>query len=323
MLSRKVADAGLFDKQPLFYVSRISEILLYLTGGYLLLFATNSIWTLLLAAVVLAFGFTQIAFIVHDSGHRQVFTRIGRNDILGTICANLGLGLSYGWWVGKHNEHHRHPNHVDLDPDVDVPVIAFTEEQALATHGPARWIVRYQAFFFFPILAFLSASIRMQGFRHLLSGKAKNSKTELALIAVNATLYFGSLFLFLPPLHALLFIFVHQSLFGMYMGLVFATNHKGMPTPDEAISQDPILRQVVTTRNIKANAVSDYIFGNLGTQIEHHLFPNLPRRRLRDAEPIVKEFCRERGISYHETGAFGAYWEVLTELHKVSAPLRR
>ena len=66
----------------------------------------------------------------------------------------------------------------------------------------------------------------------------------------------------------------------------------------------------------------DFWYGGLNYQIEHHLFPTMPRCNLRKAQPLVRMFCAERGISYYETGMIASFKEILQFLHKVSAPLR-
>ena len=111
-------------------------------------------------------------------------------------------------------------------------------------------------------------------------------------------------------------------LFGLYMGTVFAPNHKGMPMMDEDVSLDYLRRQVVTARNINPNPVTDFCYGGLNYQIEHHLFPNMPRNRLGEARKIVRAYCLDRGIPYYETSAFSAPIEILGFLHRTSAPLR-
>jgi len=70
-------------------------------------------------------------------------------------------------------------------------------------------------------------------------------------------------------------------------------------------------------------AVIDFAYGGLNYQIEHHLFPNMPRNRLKKARVLVKKFCLERGIPYHETGFWRSHREILGYMHEVSAPLRR
>jgi fatty acid desaturase len=42
--------------------------------------------------------------------------------------------------------------------------------------------------------------------------------------------------------------------------------------------------------------VVDFLMGGLNYQIEHHLFPSMPRPNLRRAQPLVRAFCAERGV---------------------------
>ena len=75
-----------------------------------------------------------------------------------TICwacctATCGIGLSYGWWVDKHNRHHAHPNHVERDPTSAPVALVFTAAQARpGAAASGRWLARHQAVLFFPML---------------------------------------------------------------------------------------------------------------------------------------------------------------------------
>ena len=73
-------------------------------------------------------------------------------EIAGLTVGNLATGLSFGWWVDKHNRHHANPNHEDHDPDVGEGVIVWTEKQAAKRTGFGRWMARNQARIFFPLL---------------------------------------------------------------------------------------------------------------------------------------------------------------------------
>jgi len=109
---------------------------------------------------------------------------------------------------------------------------------------------------------------------------------------------------------------------GFYMGAVFAPNHKGMALIDRDAPVDFLHRQVLTTRNVKPNFLVDYLLGGLNYQIEHHLFPSIPRNKLGQARLIVQKFCHERSIPYRESGLSQSYFEVLRYLHAVVEPLR-
>src|SRR5204863_5589194 len=121
-------------------------------AGWLAFVLLGDSWWQLTVAAFLAIVFTQIGFIGHDAGHRQIFRSKRANYVVGLLHGNLAIGLSYGWWVDKHNRHHAHPNQEDKDPDLDVGAVAFTARQA-ATAGPlARLLYRHQASLFFPLL---------------------------------------------------------------------------------------------------------------------------------------------------------------------------
>jgi hypothetical protein len=50
--------------------------------------------------------------------------------------------------------------------------------------------------------------------------------------------------------HGIVFLLVHQAVFGVYLGCTFAPSHKGMPTLSGTEAADPLLRQVLTSRNV-------------------------------------------------------------------------
>jgi fatty acid desaturase len=81
--------------------------------------------------------------------------------------------------------------------------------------------------------------------------------------------------------------------------------------------------QVLTARNVKAHPVTDFWYGGLNYQIEHHLFPTMARNKLNEAQTIVREFCDKYNIQYYETSILNSYAEILDYLHVVSAPLRQ
>jgi fatty acid desaturase len=65
--------------------------------------------------------------------------------------------------------------------------------------------------------------------------------------------------------------------------------------------------------------LTDFVFGGLNYQIEHHLFPTMPRVHFGRARAIVKPFCEQNGLAYCEMGAFASYRLVVSELRRVSA----
>lgn len=323
-LKRIVKKNGLLDRQPAYYAGKTALTLGLLAVSLVLLLVSDSLWFQMLNAVYLAFAFGQISLLAHDFGHRQPGVLSGRtNDLITLLLGNGLLGMSREWWVDKHNRHHGHPNQMDTDPDIDIPLLSFEEEQAFEKRGLSRLVTKYQAVLIFP-LAFLQAiSMLRSSVGFVASGEANRPVAEALAIVTHFALYFGLLFSVLEPLTAVLFVVVHRGLWGVYLVSVFAPNHKAMPILESDTEVGFLHQQILTSRNVFANPVTDFWYGGLNYQIEHHLFPRMPRNKLKDAQPIIKDFCRDHDISFHETGVLQSYREILSHLHKVGAPLRK
>jgi fatty acid desaturase len=322
-LSRRVRAAGLLRRRPGYYSIKIGVNLVLLAAGWAVFFLLGRSWWQLLVAVFLAVMFTQTGFIGHDAGHRQISGSKRTSDLLGRIHGNLLIGLSYGWWTAKHNRHHAHPNQAGRDPDIGSRAIAFTPGQARARHGIGGWLAAHQAWLFFPMLLLEGFHLHTAGVRALRARRGVRAKlVEGTLLGVHIIGYLTAVFLVLSPVQAVLFVLIHQGLFGLYLGCSFAPNHKGMPVLDGDEKLDFLRHQVITARNIRGGWFIDFALGGLNYQIEHHLFPSMPRPSLRYAQEPVRAFCQQHGIAYLETGFFDSYRQVLHHLHTVGGPLR-
>jgi fatty acid desaturase len=321
-LSRQIKQAGLLERRPGWYAARIGLNLALLAAGAAAFAVLGDSWWQLVTAAYLAVVFTQIAFVGHDAGHRQVFRSRRANDRIGLLHANLGVGISFDWWVAKHNRHHTNPNHEDLDPDISITALAFTADQASSRHGLIRLVARYQGWLFFPLLLLEAAHLHLASSKAILRGSGRANTVEGLLLVAHVAGYVTALVWVLSPLQAVTFIVVQQGLFGLYLGCAFAPNHKGMPTLTDADQLDFLCRQVLTSRNVRGSRLVDVVLGGLNYQIEHHLFPNLPRPNLRRAQPLIRAFCQQQGLPYTEASLFGSYTEALRHLHAVGAPLR-
>jgi fatty acid desaturase len=321
-LSRQVKQAGLLERRGGWYAARIGLNLGLLVAGWVAFVVIGASWWQLGTAGFLAVVFTQLAFVGHDAGHRQIFRSRRANDLVGLAHANLLVGVSFEWWVAKHNRHHSNPNHQDLDPDISITALAFTDDQASSKHGLVRLIARYQAWLFFPLLLLEAAHLHLASVKATLQARGRANTVERLLLVVHLGAYVSALVLVLSPLQALGFVLVHQGLFGLYLGCSFAPNHKGMPTLTQADQLDFVRRQVLTSRNVAGSRLVDWLLGGLNYQIEHHLFPNMPRPNLRRAQPLIRAFCAQHQIPYSESSMLGSYTEALRHLHAVGAPLR-
>ena len=321
-LRRTIKEQGLLDKQPAYYSYKILSTLGLLALSITLLVVINDFWLQLVNAAFLAFVFGQIGYLGHDAGHRGIFRSIRGNEILG-LGASFLIGLSRTWWVTQHNQHHSTPNDLEQDPHTTLPFLAFSQESALGKSRFMRFLVGYQAFYFLPLLLLEGLGIRLASIQFWWQRRqSRYLVVEPLLMGLHFLLYFGLLFYFLSPWQVLGFVLVHQGLFGLYYGLVFAPNHKGMLIIDKNNPLDFLRTQVLTTRNVKPGFITDFWYGGLNYQIEHHLFPLMPRNKLGEARKIIKAFCHRHDISYYETGTLKSYREILSHLHQASAPVR-
>lgn len=321
-LKKLIKHDGLLDKQPVYYAYKFIVTLALLALSIVLLLTIHNFWFQLLNAVLFALASTQLGFLGHDSGHRQIFHSTRKNEIVTLITGNLLIGMSNGWWLDKHNRHHSHPNECEMDPDIDLGVLAFTAEDARRARGLPRLLVKHQKYFFFPLLALLGIDLQKRSIMYLLKTREKYHALEMALLIAHHALYLGLLFFCLNPWQALIFLVIHQALFGIFLGSAFAPNHKGMPILEKGSRVDFLSRQVLTSRNVHSGLFNDFWYGGLNYQIEHHLFPSIPRNNMKKAQKIVKSYCQEHKIAYYETSMVQSFREILHYLHEVSAPLR-
>jgi fatty acid desaturase len=324
-LSREVRRAGLLDRRRVYYLARIMGNLAVFAAGWVAFVAIGDSWWQLLMAVFFAVMFTQLAFIGHDAGHKQIFRSRRGNDTVGYLHGGL-VGLSYDWWVGKHTRHHANPNHEDDDPDLDIPALAFTRDQGRSKRGFLRWMAKHQAALFFPLLLLEGLNLHWSSIKHVWhrdeNRGGRSRGLEAGLLIAHLAAYLTAVFTVLSPLTGLAFIAVHQGLWGVYMGCSFAPNHKGMPTLPPGHRLDYLRRQVLTSRNVSGGRWVDFLLGGLNYQIEHHLFPTMPRPNLRRAQVLVQDFCDRNRIDYAQCGLLRSYQYVLRHLRDVGAPLR-
>ncbi len=230
--------------------------------------------------------------------------------------------MGYGWWNDKHTRHHANPNHEELDPDVSPGLFVWSKRQAGLAQGIDRFFGKYQAQLFFPILTLEGLNLHVSGIKSVLKPGLKHRALEATLLAAHFIGYAAAVFLVLSPGKAIVFILVHKALWGVYMGSIFAPNHKGMPTFVGEQELDFLRKQVLTSRNVRGGRLIDAAMGGLNYQIEHHLFPSMPRPHLRLAQPLVRAHCARLGVPYTETGAVDSYRQVFAHLHEVGEGLR-
>jgi fatty acid desaturase len=306
---------GLLERQPGYYRAKITLTVAAYAGGWVLFVLAGNSWTALAVAPLLGVLFTQLGFIGHDAGHNQVYATRRSNRLLGLAAGNALIGLSFGWWVPKHNAHHAHPNEIGRDPDLAETAPPASPDTPGDRPGPlASWLARWQAPLFFPLMLLRSTGMHVLGIKRLCQRRDHAAATEAALLLLHAALYLTVVLWVLSPLKALAFIAVQQGVFSLYLGISFAPNHKAMPIIDPATQAGFARRQVSTARNITGGPITTFILGGLNRQIEHHLFPSMPRPNLPRVQHLVRDFCTTTNLGYSEENFTESFRQIIHHL---------
>ncbi|MEJ7648781.1 MAG: acyl-CoA desaturase [Nakamurella sp.] len=315
---KEVQRQGLLERRYGYYAIKTALLMLALAGVWVAFSFIGAHWAQLGIAVALAVVVTQVIFLGHDAAHKQVFKSRKANDRLAMALSTLVAGISLSWWNQKHSKHHATPNQIDKDPDIEPSIVHFyTAEKpirsriALAMHARQGW-------WFFPILVVESLNLQVQSLIWLIS-KVRTGKhrVELGLMLARIIALPAALFVFLPAGMATLFFLVHTATIGVYLGASFAVSHVGMPVIPATEKMSFFDRQVRSSRNVLGGRIASGFMGGLNFQIEHHLFPSMPRPNLRKAVPIIREHCAAQGVKYHEVPIYTAWSIVVKHLNRV------
>ncbi|KAJ3382071.1 hypothetical protein HDU84_004629 [Entophlyctis sp. JEL0112] len=307
---------GLFESNKLYYLFKVVSTFALGASSLWLLWAFGKTLTsaVFLAGILMALFWQQSGWLAHDFLHHQVFKNRLYNDAVGYVVGNIWQGFSVAWWKDKHCTHHSVPNIHGEDPDINtMPFLAWSEHALEFFHDVkdadlARFFVAYQPTLFFPIL----------GKSKLLS--PTQLVVEKATLAVHWVWLLTAAFTFATPLRALLFLFVAECGCGLLLAFVFTVNHNAMPvySTAEAKKFDFYELQIRTGRDVLPSLFNDWFTGGLNYQIEHHLFPTLPRHSFGVASGPIQELCRKHGVPFHKTSLLGGLKEVLQRLDGLS-----
>jgi fatty acid desaturase len=323
-LAKSVRESGLLRRRYGWYWSRIGLTIAAFVGVWVGIVLLGPSWFQLFPAAALGVLSAQFGFLGHDAAHRQMFVSAGWNDWMSRILSAVFVGLCLGWWKGKHNLHHATPNMEGRDPDIAPGALAFTRAIAAARKpGIGTWFLGRQGWLFFPLLTLEGLNLHYAGLRHVISDRSvSHRRVEMSLVAGRLTSYVVVLALLMPPGLAIAFFCVQMAVFGLCLGGSFAPSHKGMPIVPKDVKIDFLRRQVMMSRNVRGGLLVDFAMGGLNYQIEHHLFPSMPRPNLRLAQPAVRAYCLDQGVVYTETGLFESYGIVVDYLNHVGLRAR-
>jgi len=322
-IKRKMQQEHLFQVNPMFYVFLSAVgLTMWSTAVFLISHFTRQLWANVVGAVLIAVFWLQVGWFGHDVHHNQVFARSQKK--WKTLTCRVGevfLGFTTSWWNNKHNMHHAVPNIKNGDPDIDtLPLLAWADIllEGEPLHGALpHFLLKYQyiTYPFLLCLARMAWAVKSVVFAY------KNKKTgELIAIAFHYSWYFYLIFNHMSLGQALLFVMLSQGFSGLLLSAAFSVNHNGMavfPAGTQATMEFHKL-QTLTSRDVTGGAWVPWYMGGLDKQIEHHLFPRVPRHNLQQTVSLIRSFCNKYSISYHSTDFWTGTKETVQRLKNVS-----
>jgi fatty acid desaturase len=320
-LRQDVSDAGILDHDYRYYALLIGIVASGIAISLYYVIHVPVSLPLIFWMLVFSCFAVQACGLIHDAGHRTIFASTSWNNLLGEVFS-VFLGMGFTSWRLTHNVHHAHTNMDGEDPDLQIPLHAFTAQQIQRQGRIARGLRRYQATVFYPMRTLVVFSRRLASIDHLRHRQlGPRLVCEIALWVAGLVAWFILPFIMFPMTKAVLFFFIVHPTMGFYLSNVFAPNHKGMPQFQKGLKISFLEQQIRTSRNVAPNWFIDIVFMGLNYQIEHHLFPTCPRGKLNQITPYVRAVCRETGLPYTEVGVIEANRLILRALRSGIEPM--
>ena len=325
-----ICEQGLFQPNVLFYTRKFAELIaLFGTSTYLL-----QIGYFHIAAFVMGLFFQQSGWFSHDLGHYAITRRFRRPLMI--LVGNLFQGFSSEWWIHKHMLHHAHPNTIDLvtglpiDDDIDTAPMLYWSDKILhrslqiqEARSPrsiranlpqvvmetvhTRLLLPWQGYYIWPLLFMSKLSWDRQSF---VTTIRKKNYVEMSCILTHYIVMFLHAYLLLSCAavgarisSSIAFILEARLWGGFLIGWVFIQSHNGTNYYYRG-DLDYFAAQLYTTRNVSMDRLTTWFTGGLNYQIEHHLFPQLPRHSFSKVASYVQSICKMHDVKYNVVNIF-------------------
>ncbi|XP_005093182.1 acyl-CoA 6-desaturase [Aplysia californica] len=318
-LRQTVVDSGWLKPEPWFYILHMGHIfLLEALAVWLVWYFGNGWLTTMAVLLVLATEQAQAGWTQHDYGHHSVFPDLKRSHILHHFVVGFIKGASSHWWNFRHFQHHAKPNMVRKDPDIDIAYLFLLGNKLPVEFGKKkRGIMPYnwQHDYFF----FLGPPLLLPIYFHLEVLYFCVKRRDWVDIAMT-TAFFARFFTLFGPFYG------GWGTFALYMGMRFFESHwftwvtqmNHLPQEIDRDSKDLdwFSLQLRGTCNVEPSPFNDWFTGHLNYQIEHHLFPTMPRMNYYKVAPLVQSLCKKHGIPYESKPLLTAFADIVRMLKK-------
>lgn len=337
-LTAQFVAEGLFSTDPMYYVMKMTSLLVLLA---LVVWAVVRDAHPVLSGMGLGLFWQQIAFIGHDLGHCSVSHVRDADTMIGMVCGNLLGGISLGWWKRSHNVHHIVTNSVENDPDIQhLPVFAVTDRylsepvystfysRILPLNALARCLCRYQHWLYYPVMAVARFNLYAQSLLYVFAmGPYKAPEIVWHRSVQQASLVLFWVWHIALIMHVrtwpsrLVFVLVSHALAGL-LHVQITLSHFSMPTYAGVTYTEHdngfVLTQLRHSMNVSCSPYMDWLHGGLQFQVEHHLWPRLPRHNLRTAQARLRALVEKHNLPYEAKSFWNANLATIRKLRQVS-----
>ncbi|GAB7357117.1 hypothetical protein MBLNU459_g7918t1 [Dothideomycetes sp. NU459] len=284
----------------------------------------------------------QLVFTAHDAGHMGITHNFTVDSVIGMIIADYLGGLSLGWWKRNHNVHHIVTNSPEHDPDIEhMPFFAISHRffdslrstyyDRVMTYDPfAKFVIRYQHYLYYVILAFGRFNLYRLSWEYLLLGLGPKKGPawwhrwfELAgQVFFWVWFGYGVVYKSIPTTSGRIAFIMVSHMITMPLHVQITLSHFAMSTADLGVGESFPQRMLRTTMDVDCPQWLDFFHGGLQFQAVHHLYPRIPRHNLRRTQKLVLEFCDDVGIPYAIYGFVDGNKEVIGRLGDVAKQAR-
>ncbi|XP_044464795.1 acyl-lipid (9-3)-desaturase-like [Mangifera indica] len=302
---------GLFEKNGHTVLYTLCFVAMLFVASVYGVCCSDSTWMHLCSGGLMGFLWIQSGWIGHDSGHYKITKSPRFNRFLQVLSGNCLAGVSIEWWKRNHNAHHIACNSLDFDPDLQhMPFFAVSSnffksiwsyfyDRKMNFDSFTRFLISYQHWTFYPVMCFARINLFAQSFLLLLSKRNVPHRRQDFLGLLVFWLWYPLLVSCLPNWgERVMFVVASFAVTGI-QHVQFCLNHFSSSVyvgPPQA--NDWFGKQTSGSLNINCSSWMDWFHGGLQFQIEHHLFPRLPRCHLRKISPFVKELCKKHNLPY-------------------------
>ncbi|XP_039620113.1 acyl-CoA 6-desaturase isoform X1 [Polypterus senegalus] len=315
-LRETVEKMGLFETNAMFFIMQLGHIILFEILSWLLLYFLGTGWiNTLICTVLLTTSQSQAGWLQHDFGHLSVFKKSKWNHLLHKFVIGHIKGASANWWNHRHFQHHAKPNIFKKDPDVNMLHVFVLGKTQPVEYGKKKlkylpYNHQHEYFFFIGPPLLIPVYFHIQIMHTMIS---RRDWVDLVWSMTYYIRYFSMYAPFYGVLGSIAFISFVRFLESHWFVWVTQMNHIPMDIDSEKY-RDWLTMQLSATCNIEQSAFNDWFSGHLNFQIEHHLFPTMPRHNYWKASPLVKSLCEKHGIHYQEKTLWQGFKDIVSSL---------